>query len=230
LLAGLVGSFVLLCGYNAYAGLRYDSRPSEVLIDSVEELGIGLVLSVAILALLGRISVASVLDEGLGTVVIEGLLIAIGVSVGTAQLAGGEEDQGTRHSRQPTLTSEIILALCGAILIVANVAPTDEVLVLAAGMSVWQLLGTMAISVVLAATLLYFSDFAGSGRFDHSRGHVHVLHGAALTYAAALVCSAAILWFFGRFQNHALEIALAQCVILALPGTLGASAGRLLLK
>ena len=46
----------------------------------------------------------------------------------------------------------------------------------------------------------------------------------------ALVASAAILWFFGRFDDHGPTLNVAQCVVLGLAGTLGAAAGRLLFR
>ncbi|MBA2305904.1 MAG: TIGR02587 family membrane protein [Acidobacteria bacterium] len=231
LAAGLLATFVLLCGYNAYAGLRYDSSFREVVIDSIEELGIGLVLSVAVMFLLGRVNAASATAEVLGLVVVEGLFVAVGVSVGTAQLSGaGGKDSGMPKGRQETLSSELVLAFCGAVLIAANVAPTEEILVLASSMSSLQLVGVLSASIALAATLLFYSDFTGSARFAGNRGLVGVIHGTAITYAAALIASAGILWFFGRFHQHALALGVAQCVVLGFVGTLGASAGRLLLR
>jgi putative integral membrane protein (TIGR02587 family) len=229
--AGLIAIFVLLCGYNAYAGLRFDSNWKEVLVDSVEELGIGLFLSAAMMFLLGRLDGASSRPEVVSLVLVEGLFIAVGVSVGTAQLSGAPgEERGTPQGRQQTLSSELVLAFCGAILVAANAAPTDEILVLASEMSPMQLLGVLTASVALAATLLYYSNFTGSARFAGNRGLLGVVHGTAITYAAALIASAAILWFFGRFHQHPLTLKIAQCVILGFLSTLGAAAGRLLLR
>ena len=125
----------------------------------------------------------------------EGLFIAVGVSVGTAQLSGGDDnggsDSGSPQGRHQTLSSELVLAVCGAVLIAANVAPTDEILFLASEMSPIQLLGTMSTSLMLAATLLYFSDFTGSARFAGTRALFGVAHGTVITYAAALASSAA---------------------------------------
>jgi putative integral membrane protein (TIGR02587 family) len=232
LLAGIVATFVLLCGYNAVAGLHHDSKWQEVLVDSVEELGIGLVLSAAILLLLGRIGPDTGLAEAVGMVLVEGLFVAVGVSVGTAQLSGGGDDHppGLPQGRQPTLLSELTLAICGAVLIAANVAPTEEILLLASEMAPALLLATMAMSLGLAAVLMYFSHFTGSARFADTTGAFGIAHGTAITYAAALTVSAAILWFFGRFDQHALALNVAQCVVLGIAGILGASAGRLLLR
>lgn len=232
LLAGLAATFVLLCGYNAFAGLHHESTLGEVLVDSIEELGIGLALSAIILLLLGRIGPGSGLSEALGLILVEGLFVAVGVSVGTAQLSGGGEAEwrGQPQGRHQTIWSEVVLAACGAVLVAANVAPTEEILLLAAEMGPPLLLATMASSLALAAILLYFSHFAGSARFADAGGLVGIVHGTAITYAAALAASAAILWFFGRFDQHAMTLNAAQCVVLGLAGTLGASAGRLLLR
>ena len=79
-------------------------------------------------------------------------------------------------------------------------------------------------------TLLYFSHFVGAARFAEVRGTFAILHGTTITYATALVASALMLWFFGRFAQHGLFLNVAQCVVLGIAGTLGASAGRLLLR
>lgn len=231
LVAGLAATFILLCAYNLFAGLRHDSTMREVAIDSVEELGIGLALSAGMLFLLGRLPADASLNESLGLIVLEGLFIAVGVSVGTAQLAGtAEGEAGGPQGRQQTLWSELVLAVCGSVLIAANVAPTEEILLLASELRTPQLLGTMTLSIALAATLLFYSDFAGSGRFAGVRGSFAVVQGAAITYAVALVTSAALLWFFGRFAQHAAALNAAQCVVLGFAATLGAAVGRLLLR
>jgi len=93
-----------------------------------------------------------------------------------------------------------------------------------------RLLAVMAISIAIAALLLFYSDFKGSSRFAGGRSPFGVLHGSAITYVAALFASAILLWFFGRFAHHAASINAAQCVVLGFPATLGAAAGRLLLR
>ncbi len=137
MLAGLIGTFVLLLGYNQFAGLRRDASFKEVAVDSIEELGLGLILSAAILFLLGRISLDMPLNAVIGQIVVETLTVAIGVSVGTAQLGtddegdsgmGSEEDASEEQS---SFAGQLVLALCGAILFAANIAPTEEVVVLA---------------------------------------------------------------------------------------------------
>jgi len=231
----VAATFVLLLGYNYFVGLRRDSCFSEVVIDSVEEMGLGILVALVILWLLGRVTAGMPLEEAAGTVVIEAMTVAVGVSVGTSQLGAGDGDDdkgvsGARPSAAGGFGGQLVVALCGAVLFAANVAPTEEIVMIAVEISAWRLLGLAALSLALGALVLYYSEFAGSKKhvvFD--RRH-DVLVGGVVTYAVALAASAAILFFFGRFDGQALATCVAQTVVLGVAATLGASAGRLLLQ
>ena len=231
LLLGLAVTLIVLCGFNAFAGLRYDANAMEVIVDSVEELGLGLALSALLLFVLGRFSDGASLAEVSGQIVLEGLFVAIGVSVGTAQLATtGDDERGTPAGRHASIWGELVLATCGAILIAANVAPTDEILRLASEMAPWQIIVVCVMSLAVATTLMYFSHFVGSGRFTARRETFSIVQGSVITYGAALATSAGLLAFFGRFGGHPAAVNVAQCIVLGFAATLGASAGRLLLR
>jgi uncharacterized membrane protein len=57
-----------------------------------------------------------------------------------------------------------------------------------------------------------------------------VLRGGVITYAVGLVMSAVMLWLFGRFDGVGAAAIVGQSVALGVAGTIGASAGRLLLQ
>ena len=145
-LAYVVTTFVLLLGYNRFAGLHPDTSLTEVVIDSVEELGLGLLLSAFILYILGRIGPGQHSDEILGSIVVQAMTVAIGVSVGTAQLGGGETDSGMAGPDKVTFGGQLVLGCCGAVLFAANVAPTEEVVVLGTDMSPLRLIAVALIS------------------------------------------------------------------------------------
>jgi putative integral membrane protein (TIGR02587 family) len=237
LAAYVAGTFVLLLGYNTYAGLRHDACFSEVVIDSVEELGIGLVVAALVLWLLAQVTTEMPAPEFVGKVVVEAMTVAIGVSVGTAQL-GGEEDQadaGVDDSASGAhddihFGGQIVLALCGAVLFAANVAPTEEIVMIAAAMSVWRVFGLAVLSLSLGALILYYSAFTGARQHVQFDRHHDVLVGMVVTYAVALTVSALLLGFFGRFDGQNLFTCLAQTSVLGVAATIGASAGRLLLQ
>ena len=234
LTAYVVATFILLLGYNRCAGLRRDSSMSEVAIDSVEEMGIGLFLSALVLFLLGRITHGMPATEIVGMIVVEAMTVAIGVSIGTAQLgAGGKEDEGLEQSsnkNEPHFGGQMIFAFCGALLFAANIAPTEEVVILAIQTSWVKLSGLAIFSLLIAFLILHYSDFKGASQFVRADHSTVILLGTVVTYAIALSSAALILWFFGRFDGVTPFTVLAQTLVLGVPATLGASAGRLLLQ
>jgi uncharacterized membrane protein len=80
LLIYVLATFTLLLGYNRYAGLRRSASPAEVAIDSVEEMGLGLVIAAVVLWLLGQITADMTLNEMVGKIIAEAMTVAIGIS------------------------------------------------------------------------------------------------------------------------------------------------------
>lgn len=238
-------TFTLLLGYNRYAGLRQNASSLEVVIDSVEELGLGLVVAAAFLWLLGRITFDMTTNEIAGKIIVEAMTVAIGVSVGTAQLGSNsteeecdtsiDQDIGQSRSLTPgqnqaNFWGQMAIASCGAVLFAANVAPTEEIITIAIEINSERLLGIALLSILLGALILFYSDFIDAKRFTRHDGIYTIVFGTVMTYAIALVASATILWIFGRFDGLAPIVCLAETVVLGMPATLGASAGRLLLQ
>lgn len=227
-------TFALLLLYNRFAGLRRDASLVEVFIDSVEEMGIGLLLSALVLWLASRIGWEMDRFEVLGKIVMEGMTVAIGVAVGTAQLGAPDDgDEGLDGDEDDNSTAyfpQLALALCGAVLFAANVAPTDEISVIAMESSPVKLLLFSLVSILLGSLVLHFSGFRGSGRYVARDTALLTARGIITTYAVALVASAGSLWFFGKLDGEPFSQCLGQIVVLGLPAVLGASAGRLLLQ
>jgi putative integral membrane protein (TIGR02587 family) len=237
LIVYVVVTFVLLLAYNRFAGLHEDATWAEVAIDSVEEMGIGLVLSIAILTILGRVTLDMPASEVLGKTVIEGMTAAIGVSVGTAQLGGGNGNQQDTtpnpemDPRPGTFHQQLVIAFIGAVLVGGNIAPTEEILMLGVEVSHWNLAALIALSLSVNAVILFYSDFAGSARhIPEDITHRWIFGKTLASYVVALFAAAMILWFFGRFEGVSLMTALSQTIVLGLVTTFGASAGRLLLQ
>lgn len=233
LLVYLLAGFLLLFGYNRYAGLHEDASWADVAFEAVEEMGLGLLVSACILWLIGQIDSGMPVPEILGKVVVEGVPAAIGVSVGAAQFGGdGKGSQGMKGQEDREnlgLSGQLVLGLCGAVLFASNVAPTGEILQIAVESTPWRLFGLALLSLVLGGIILFYSDFTGSKPLRSGNGTARVLSLSVVSYAVALAASAFILWFFGRFEGVSLAIGIAQTVTLGVASSLGASAGRLLL-
>jgi len=231
LVVGVVGVFVMLLGYNRFAGLRCDASLAEVVIDSVEELGLGLALAGLLLVALGGLDLAMSGEEIVGRIVVCGLAVAIGVSVGTAQLGGDEDDGMSDDTLQPAgFAGQLALAACGAVLVAANIAPTDEIPQIAGNISPGGLLALSVLTFAVGALVLHFSEFVGAKHHTLRRNDADRLTGILATYLVSLLAAAALLWFFGRFTGEGPNMWVAQIVVLGLPTAIGASAGRLLLQ
>lgn len=247
-------TFCLLLGYNRYAGMRPDASWGEVVIDSFEEMGLGLILSFAVLLTLNRIHLGSMaVDEIIGKIIIEGMFVSIGVSVGTAQLgtgnAGGkgddkkedkneevkknkeeDDDEKDVSSYRESKTAVAVLALCGSIIIGGNVAPTEEVLMIALEVDPLHVLIMAILSISLSVLISSFIDFKGTTGKKSSDFLYHITFDTCISYVVALVASAFVLWFFGRFGNTDFWHCFSQIIVLGVLSSIGASAGRLLIK
>jgi putative integral membrane protein (TIGR02587 family) len=231
----VVATFILLLAYNRFAGLRSGASWWECAIDSVEEMGLGIVLSAAILWLVGRFDGVDDPLVIIGKIVVEAMTVAIGVSIGTAQLGGADSqdensEEETVETGSPSALGHLALAFCGAVILASNIAPTEEALVLAEENSPLKLVLIGLLSLFGGAYVLFFAEFRGARQFANPVDGWGLMRGAISTYAVALAASAATLFFFGRFDGESLPICLAQMVIVGVAASLGASAGRLLLQ
>jgi putative integral membrane protein (TIGR02587 family) len=232
MLTYVVFTLALLLGYNRYAGLRRDASMLEVFIDSVEELGLGVLTAGITLYAIGRIGRDTTIDEALGMIIIEAGVVAIGFSVGTAQLGAEDEGQSGMGGRreEPHFLGQLVIAACGAVLFAANVAPTEEIVMIGMETSPERLLLLCIASLGIGALILYFTGFTRAHHYSRTETNWQAFAGTIINYAIALVVSALILWFFGRFEGHAPAVCVQQVIVLGFPATLGAAAGRLLLQ
>lgn len=244
LLIAVAATYVLLMGYNRFAGMRGSYSWWDIAKDSVEELALGFVTSFIILLLLGRIHFGMSADEILGKTIVESLAVAIGFSVGTSQLGqNGKEEKGEGKEKGKEkqtedsddedgyfrnnggLFKELVLATCGSFLFAASIAPTDEILLIAVSIEPKHALLLFLFSVALSAVVLFFSNFKGSLK---AGSFLKIVFEVGVNYCVALVVSMAFLWFFSRVEG--LLVTVVEVVVLAFPASIGASAGRMLIR
>ncbi len=225
-------TFLLLFGYNTYAGVRSNETMAGVVIDSTEELGLALVVSAGTLFLLGRIEPGDSLREVMGKIAIEALLISIGISIGTAQMeqASEEDEKSERGARPKDLLGVISLSACGAVVLATNIAITDEVVVLGLESGHWHLAGMVVVSLLLCALIMVFSDLLDTQKGPGRTTGMKIALGTVLSYSIAFFASATILYLFGRFDGVALPGCLGMIVVLAVAASMGAAAGKILIR
>ena len=228
-------TFLLLLAYNRYAGLRPKATWHEVIIDSVEEMGIGFILSFAVLLMLNRIQIGEMaIDEIMGKVVIEAMAVSIGVSIGTAQLGvgngGGKKEVKDEQAKKFDKLRVAVLALCGSLIVGGNVAPTEEVTTIAVEANPQHILIMALASLLISAVVVLFSRNHEHPNEEADGFVYHLVFDTCLSYVVALATSAFVLWFFDQFENISFWLAFSKVIVLGVLSSLGASAGRLLIK
>ena len=237
-LALLGGVLVINFLFSLLSGFRAGYSVSSAILEAVTSVGIGIVLSSLILLLIGEIGTRISLREALGKVLTEAAAVSVGVSFANSQIAGrsrtGEEDEdqapppaGPERAQLEIDLKDAAATIAGATVFALNIAPTEEVIKIAARLSPWQLLALLCGSVLLCYIILFASGF--------EQHQVHVkslfLHPVAETVTAvALSLIVAFLLLLVLGQRAAVgspTILLAATVTLGLPAVVGGAAGRL---
>jgi len=129
----LIGvAFIVVVGYSAVSGFRRERTWADLLIDSVETMGIAAVVATLALLLLGRIGLETGLRDAIGKIALEMIPVAFGVSLAGAQLASPDddpedaEDQGSDVADGAGVGAfgRLFVAAGASLLFALNIAPT----------------------------------------------------------------------------------------------------------
>ncbi len=228
-------AFVIVVGYIAISGFRRERNLAERVIDSVETVGIAIVAALIALVVLGRVTPETSLRDSAGQVALEAIPVAFGVSVARTQLSGGgddDEDAGGKAERRAAGPfGRLLVAAGGALLFALNVAPTEEVVLLATAMPPVLRLVTIAMTFLFTLAVVFYAEFGGRGHGSPTPdGPLTSPVGETLAaYTVSLFVSFGLLWAFGRTEGASAEAVAGQVVVLGVVASFGAAAGRLLL-
>lgn len=232
LLFAVGATYAVLVAYSYYVGLHTDRGFGANLGEALETIALGFLVAAIVLTLIGQLSTDLSPGVFVGRLTLEGLTSAIGVSIGQSQLGADPDDEGDDQPGTEGglrgFVHQIAYTTLGATIIIAGVAPTEEVVVTGIEAPIWAVLATVVVTLTLALAIVHALDFRGAGR----RGDVYAggaVGDALVTYAIALVLSGILLWTTGRFDSVSLGAALSMTVYLAWPATVGGAIGRLLL-
>ncbi len=223
LIAFVLLALPLIYGLSDYAGFNAQRGWRNDLFNTLSSVAVGFATAAALLALFGLLGPDVGARESVGRITLQGMPAAIGAALARRQLGAGAEDGD--EDTAPYF-GELFLMAAGALVLAFNVAPTEEVVLIAWRMAGWQIL-LLALGSILLLHLLVFSvGFAGQESASHP--------GAALFrftivgYAIAILVSLVVLWLFGRLDGQAPSMIVAAAVVLAFPAALGAAVARLL--
>ncbi|MEB3218299.1 MAG: TIGR02587 family membrane protein [Nostocales cyanobacterium 94392] len=239
MLVALILTFMviyLLMRTEGFRKPRGFNRHHQALTETVEAMGIGLVCSAFVLLLLQELSPGVALKEALGKIIYESVPFSLGVALAN-QLLGenGNNPPDNRTSRQDDSVdgnatfSDLSATLIGAIVIGFNIAPTDEVAMLAAATSQPWLLAIIGTSLLISYAIVFEAGFSDQNKRRQHKGIFQKpFSETMICYLISLIAAAIMLWFFQKLTIHdSWAIWLKHILILGLPTTIGGAAGRL---
>ncbi|MBW3667682.1 MAG: TIGR02587 family membrane protein [Actinobacteria bacterium] len=238
MLGVLVFMFVPVFLLNRTAGFRttQDIRRRDAAMDSVETVALAVVSVFLLLVLLREVTATTPLEEALGKIVYEATPFAIGSAIAQHMLrrAPAEaEDEATEEAAdgkglQATLV-DVGATTIGAVFIAFNVAPTDEIPMLAAAMPAAWLIAMVLASLVISYCIVFVAGFSDQKRRRNQPGiFQHPMTETVASYLVSLVVAAGMLWFFQRLTpEDPMSLVVSHVIVLGLPAAVGGAAGRL---
>ncbi len=217
---------------------RYNWQIQQAAMDTVEAMAIGIACSAFILLLLRELTLETSLRESLGKIIFESVPFTLGVAL-TNQFLGDtrngngneETDDATKknESEIDATLADISATLIGAIVIAFNIAPTDEITMLAAAASpLWEL-AIIAASLLISYGIVFQAGFSDQRKRRQQKGiFQRPSSETIMSYLVSLLAGAFMLWFFQKLTfSDPWTMWLDHVLMLGLPATIGGAAGRL---
>lgn len=227
----LLVNFPLLVGLSHYSGFEPTFDWKDDALDACVAYGVGLVMSAIILTALGIIKPDMSSHEIIGMVALQAIPGSIGALMAEGELGTEEEDEEKQERKENTsYGGELFLMIAGALFLALNLAPTEEMILIAYKMTEWHALTMMGLSLAVMHALVYMVQFEGQATLlpDSTQIGVFIRY-TVVGYMLVLLVSAFVLWVFGRADATALDQVVMMSVVLAFPGAVGAAIARLVI-
>lgn len=231
LLLLILNLLLLVCLSHRIGFERTGSWP-ESARDAIVAYGMGIAASGLVLVLLGVIKTDMPPGEWVGMVALQAVPAGIGALLGRSQLglSNGEKEYEDIQENVTSYAIELFMMAVGAVYLSLNLAPTEEMILIAYKMTVWHALALLVLSVLLMHGFVYALAFRGSHSLGAETPIWHAFFRFTLPgYAVALMVSLYTLWTFGRLDELGMTQALVTIIVLGFPAAIGAAAARLVL-
>jgi putative integral membrane protein (TIGR02587 family) len=139
------------------------------------------------------------------------------------------ESKNSAKGRLNATLADVGATLIGALIIAFNIAPTDEIPMLAAAIEPLWLLLLIAASLFISYGIVFEAGFHNQQQREQQQGiFQRPLSETVASYLVALVAALCMLWFFNQLTlDDPWQLWLRYTLILGLPATIGGAAGRL---
>ncbi len=220
------------------AGFRERPALGNSVEQAIDAVAVGAFASAIVLLVLNRVAIGDPLDTVLGKIVVQAVPLSLGASVATMIFGAGRGDRrgdadtaASARSPWQAALKDAGATVTGGIFIGFSIAPTEEVLLLAAELTPPHLLALIALSLALTYAIVFESGFDPNQIQPRYNG----LYQSAITettaaYAVSLVVAVgALLLFNASGLTDSPQHLLGQVLVLGLPTAIGGAAGRLVL-
>jgi putative integral membrane protein (TIGR02587 family) len=217
----------LLIRLSYHAGFEATFDWKNDVVDAFVAVGVGFVTGGAMLFLFGAVTRGMSMGAVTGMVALQAVPASIGAML--AQSLLGKSDTSA-PDRDTGYWDELFHMAAGALFLAFNVAPTEEILLIAFKLPALHALVLTPMSLLLMHAFVYAVEFRGESDIPAGTPQWSVfVRFTVAGYAVALAVSAYVLWTLGRTDGIALSEAVVLTLVLGVPAAVGASAARLIL-
>lgn len=223
----MVITLPLLMGLSNFSGIRRTAHWRDELADMFVVALVSVLTATLILWVFGVLSADMSLREILSKLAMQFVPCSIGAMLARSQL--GEAHAGEPRRRAPTYGGELFLMMVGALFLSFNVAPTEEVELIAQQMTNGQEIILAVCSVLVMQLFVYAARFRGGHAVDGLSVASAFARYTLVGYIIVIGVSLGLLWLLGRTEGVGLREMLSTAIVIGFPGAIGASAARLVL-
>jgi putative integral membrane protein (TIGR02587 family) len=226
----LVVFLPILVGLSYFTGFEKTSALLDDVIDAFVAYAVGFLAAAVILTVFGVIEPGMPAGEIIGKVSLQAVPCSIGAALARSLLGGEPKSEQDEKRRETGYAGEVFLMGVGALFLAFNIAPTEEMVLVAYRMTEWHALALALLSLVLMHGFVFAVQFHGQADLSpHTSWWSAFTRFTAVGYAVALLISLYVLWTFGRTDGVDPAHILMMTIVLGFPAAIGAAAARLIL-
>lgn len=226
----LLLAFPLLVGLAYYLGFEDSTDLVDAAIDACVAFAVAAFLAMLVLYAFGVLRAGMSLDDWIGKVGLQSITGSIGALLAQSQFGRTRKESPRHRRRRGGDFAQYFFMAAGALFLSANVAPTEEVVLIAYMTTPWHTIVLALLSLIVMHAFVYALEF--KGQRQPAEGVTfgrEFMRFTLIGYLMALAISAYFCWCFGRFDGLSPDLALRTSVVLAFPTAVGAAAARLVL-
>jgi putative integral membrane protein (TIGR02587 family) len=218
----------VLIGLAYYLGFEDSTDLLDATIDAFVATAVAVVLATAVLYVLGVLRADTGANKWIGAVALQTVTGSIGALLAQSQF--GRASDKDKRPRAGGPVAEYFFMAAGALFLSANIAPTEEIILIAHMMTPWHTIALLILSLIVMHAFVYALEFKGQHEraADVTRWSEFASY-TVVGYLIALAISSYMCWSFGRFDGISFAAALQMSLVLAFPASVGAAAARLVL-